>query len=188
MKYVYWIQVRVESNAFFPVLQVFWPFVLSKACWWVAVNMLKLYWEKRNWWLQLHFRVRSTSFSKVWFQLTFFLRSLGSFGFFFWERSLTNLTPLHGILRDCQIFAIFFFGRSLANWTTSHVSLWESIPRFKYFSQQVQPFLTNWVRKSRFDCICTRISGRTQTRQKISREALECCPSSVRERTTSKVI
>ncbi len=30
-------------------LQLFWPFVLSKACWWVAVNsMLTLYWERKK--------------------------------------------------------------------------------------------------------------------------------------------
>jgi hypothetical protein len=152
MKYVYWIWVRIESNTSFPVLQVFWPFVFSKACWWVAVNMLKLYWKKRNSWLQLHFTVRSISFSKVWFQLTFCFRSLGSFGIF-WERSLTNQTPLRfrfhtplytftcnpftcnskGLLNFCKKNS----GRSLTKWTTSHGSLRESIPQFKYFSQWV---------------------------------------------------
>ncbi len=46
-------------------------------------------WEKRTWWLQLHFTVRSTSLSHVWFQLTFWFRFLGSFEIF-WESSLTN--------------------------------------------------------------------------------------------------
>jgi hypothetical protein len=66
----------------FQFCKFFLFFALSKACWGVAVNIFKLYWEKRNRWLQLHFTVRSTSFSKVWFQLTFCFRSLGSFGFF----------------------------------------------------------------------------------------------------------
>jgi hypothetical protein len=74
----------------FQFCKFFLLFVLSKACWWwVAVNMQKLYCEKRNWWLQIHFTVRSTLFSKVWFQLTFCFRSLGSFGIL-WARSLTN--------------------------------------------------------------------------------------------------
>ncbi len=115
VKYV----LRVPDTLF-PVLQVFWLFVLIKACWWVAVNMLKLYWEKRNWWLQLHFTVRSTSFSKVWFHLTFCFRTLGSFGIF-WETSLTNLTPLHVILRACRIFEKKFSG---GHWPIEPLHMW----------------------------------------------------------------
>jgi hypothetical protein len=110
-------QGRVITPAFPMILvrkfKIKTPFDLSKACWWVAVKMLnKPSLKKRNWWLQLHFTERSTSFSKVWFQLTFCLSSLGSFKIFL-GKVIDRLNPFtctsmsKGLANFCKIFGTF---------------------------------------------------------------------------------